>query len=386
MGRNAQTGVGRLHRIDFQRRKAAQGCQQLIADIAAFHAGQAAQRRYRAFQQPGGLLQAGELGQARGFIAGLGTEITGQLGHFGNRADGRLGRRSRCARRKNNFRTLRKSGRIPGQGRHSGQRHAQGKIFEDQAHALPFEGGEQFLQNRVVATVRVNGRRLRAFAVRPAAGVPLHQFAQALQKGFLGAVARRGAVEFAEQLEPVQGQPDRAPAQQMGGRVELPGRQVQHTPGLFRGKPVVYGAEHGFQRQQSVAETGFGFAPGGPDHVRALLPEAEKGETLHKLHQGRRLRLFRRGSLAHLLAGGHDLAGVRAADAEIDRNAQTAHVHSAGFRQNVQIHGGQALPHMGDGLGRADGLVQILGVALGARGQSDDRQGFAHGRSRIRML
>ncbi len=172
----------------------------------------------------------------------------------------------------------------------------------------------------------------------------------------------------------------------MRGRVKLPRSQIQHAPGLFKRKPVVHGAQHGFQGKYGVSEAGFGLAPGKALHVRALLPEAEKGKAFHEFHQGRGLGLLRRGAFAHLLASGHDGAGVSAADAEIDRDAQAACVHPAGFRQDVQIRGGQTVAYSGYGLCRADGLVQIFDISLGAGTQTDNRQGCAHARSRIRML
>ena len=62
VGRYAQSRVGGLHCVDFQRGQTAQGGQQLVADVVGLHARQTLQRRQRAFQQPGGLLQAGEFG------------------------------------------------------------------------------------------------------------------------------------------------------------------------------------------------------------------------------------------------------------------------------------------------------------------------------------
>ena len=253
--------------------------------------------------------------------------------------------------------------------------------------AFPFKGGQQVAQGGIVHLVRIDGGGGQAFPVDTAADMPLHQFGKALQKRFLRAVAGGRAVEFAQQLEPVQRQPDGATVSQMRGREEVPAQGAHGFAGLLRGKTVVHGAADLLDGQQILAEALFGLGPGGADHMRQALPETEEGKAFHQLHQSGSTGLFRRGTFAHLFAGGHDAAGVPAANAEVDRDAQTAHVHAADFGQDVQTGGLHAGLHAFIGLLGRDGLVQVAGIALGAGLQTDDgKSGRAHGyclRSRI---
>ena len=253
--------------------------------------------------------------------------------------------------------------------------------------AFPLESGQQVAQGGIVHFVRIDGGGRQAFPVDTAADMALHQLGKPLQQGFFRAVACGRAVEFPQQLEPVQRQPDSVAVSQMCGRKEMPAQGAHGFAGLFRGKAVLHGAADLLDGQQVLAEAIFGLGPGGADHMRQALPETEKGKAFHQLHQGGGTGLFRRGAFAHLLAGGHDAAGVPAADTEVDRDAQTAHVHAADFGQDVQAGGLHAGLDAFIGLLGRDGLVQVAGIALGAGLQTNDRKsGRAHGyclRSRI---
>ena len=373
MRRDVQGGVAHVHGIDVDRGQTADGGQQFVADVGRFHAGQAAQRDDRALQQPVDVVQPLELAQAGGLVTGVGAEISRQLRHFGHGADGRLGRTGGRAGGEDDLRAIREGGRVPGQRGHGGQGHAQRKVLEHEADALRRETAAEIGQHRVVQRVHVDAGRGRAFPVDAAADVSLHQFAQSLQEGFLRAVAGRGAVEFAQQLEPVQRRPDRLPVRKPRGRIKGPAHGGQHLPRGFRRERIIHGAQDLLHRHELAAEALFRLLPGGRHHVGPGLPEAEEGVALHEFHERRGLRLFGGRALAHLLARGHDAPGIPAADAQIDRYAEPARIHAAGLGQHVQAGIGQGLPDAFDGLSGADALVQIAGISLGAGAELDGR-------------
>ena len=285
---NAQAGVGGFHRVDLGGRKTGQGRAQFLQNIVMLHAGQAVESHSGACLQPLGLGKLGKFGQAGSLVAGIGAEIASQLRHLGHGPHRSLGRRSRRTRREDDFGALGKGGGIPGQGGHCGHGHAQRKIFEQQAHALLREICQQFAQHRVQqAGLGVDGGQGGALSVYTAADVPLHQFAEPLQQRLLRRVARRSAVELAQQFEPVQGQPDCGAVVEAGGRVELPGAAVQHAPGRCGRKArFVHRTQHFFHRQKVRAEQRFRLAPGGGAQLRALLPEVKEGKALHQFHEG----------------------------------------------------------------------------------------------------
>ena len=242
---------------------------------------------------------------------------------------------------------------------------------------------QQRQQHGVVALLHRYGGRLQALSVHMAADMALHKFGESLQQRLFRAVAGGRAVELAQHLEPVQRQPDGLAVAQTGGGEELPAAQIHQAAGRGGIAAVMHGSDNLLNGQQGRTEARLGFAPGRLMEKGAALPEGKEGVALHQLHQRRRLRLRGGGPLAHLLARGHDAPRLRAADAEVDRDAEAANIDATRFRQNIGPRRLKPGAHPAHGVFRSYGLVQIVRISLGAGGKRN--MGKTHARSRTRM-
>ena len=173
VGGDVQFWMRRFHGVDLKRRQTGNGGKQFIPDVVVFHARQRAQRHNRAPQQPVNVFQPLELGKTGGLVAGMRAEIPAQLRNLRYGPHGGLGRSGSRARRKDNFRRFRERCRVPGNGAHRRQRHAQGEILENQFNAVACKGIQQRAQDGVVVFLYFYGGRFPAFPVHMAADMAL---------------------------------------------------------------------------------------------------------------------------------------------------------------------------------------------------------------------
>lgn len=226
-------------------------------------------------------------------------------------------------------------------------------------------------QDRIGERRGIDGRGFPAGAVQNGADVTLHQFAGALQDGFLGRVSGGGAVELVELFEPAERNHVLPAGIQVRGRGEPPGHQVEDADGFRFGHGIPHGPDQPFHGQKPVAESGLSLAPGHVPEIFVRIPEAEIAVSLDQFHEGRGLGLGGRSAFSHLLAGGHDGSGVFAADGHEYRDAQPPGVDAAGLGENAQTGIFKSRSGMGDGFFWGTGLVQIRDGTFGTGADGD---------------
>ena len=219
---NAHFLVRGGHGVHLDRLEPLDGAQKFVSDVVGFNAWQGVEMGGFTVEHPGCLVEGGELGESRGLVAGAGAEVAGKLGDLGDGAYGCLGRTRGRAGSEDDFALPRERGGIPGYGPHGGQGHAEGEVFKHEADAFLVEAIDKILQDGIGCTGRINGGRGQLLPVDAAADVALHQLRESLQEGLLFGVAGRGAVEFAEEAEPVQREPYRLAVAKPRCGVEFP--------------------------------------------------------------------------------------------------------------------------------------------------------------------
>jgi hypothetical protein len=106
------------------------------------------------------------------------------------------------------------------------------------------------------------------------------------------------------------------------GPDETPRHQIHDLGRGLWGKAVMHRTDDLLDGHDPPGPFGHGLGPGQLLEGLGRIPEMKKTEAFGQLHERRGLGLLRRGAFAHLLSRGHDAAGLFAADAQIDRDAE----------------------------------------------------------------
>lgn len=293
--------------------------------------------------------------------------------------NGRLGRRCGRAGGEHDLGVGREGGGIIGQGRHSGHGHAQAEILEQDENPLALEGVQQVAQDLVLYGVQADGRGDRPVPADDRAHMAFDQFAGPLEDRFLKPVPGGRPVELVDLLEPIQGHMLLAVPGHVEGPDETPRHQIHDLGRGLWGKAVMHRTDDLLDGHDPPGPFGHGLGPGQLLEGLGRIPEMKKTEAFGQLHERRGLGLLRRGAFAHLLSRGHDAAGLFAADAQIDRDAEPAGVDAPGLGQDVRAEAAESGPGPGRGLGRGTDLVGIGDIAFGRETKLTHVSGLASG-------